>query len=73
MLEKLKNDDIELKIVNSLSKDDLLQVKVHFMDLLTKQEKLTNAIFDDVIKETLKYLHNHYKKFINLDDYVKKM
>ena len=49
MLEKLKNIDIEMKIVNSLSKDDLVQVKVHFMNLLTKQEKLTSGTFDDVI------------------------
>ena len=70
MLEKLKNNDIELKIANSLSKDDLVQVKVHFMNLLTKQLRLTTPIFDDVIRETLKYLHIYYKKFINLDDYV---
>ena len=71
MLEKLKNIDLELNIVNSLSQFDLVQVKIHFMNLLTKKEKLTNYTFDDVIKETLKYLHIYFKKFINLDDYVK--
>ena len=71
MLEKLRNIDIEMKIVNSLSQDDLLQVKIHFMNLLTQKEKLTNETFDNVIKKTLKYLHINFKKFINLDDYVK--
>ena len=70
MLEKLKNIDIEMKIVNSLSPDDLVQVKVHFMNLLTKKEKLTSDTFNDVIKETLKYLHIYFKKFVNLDTYV---
>ena len=70
MLEKLKNIDIEMKIANSLSQDDLVQVKVHFMNLLTEKEKLTNATFENVIKESLKYLHIYFKKFINLDDYV---
>ena len=71
MLEKLKNIDKEMKIVNSLSQDDLVQVKIHFMNLLTKKENLTKATFDDVIKKTLKYLHVYFKKFINLDDFVK--
>ena len=66
----MKKVDVELKIVPSLSKDDLVKVKVHFMECLTKQEKLTNAIFDDVIKKTLKFLHINFKKFINLDDFV---
>ena len=60
-----------MKIVNSLSQDDLVQVKVHFMNLLTEKEKLTNATFDNVIKESLKYLYIYFKKFVNLDEYVK--
>ena len=70
MLEQLKHIDIEMKIANSLSQKDLVQVKIYFMNLLTQKEKLTNATFDDVIKETLKYLHINFKKFINLDNYV---
>ena len=70
MLEELKNIDIEEKIVNSLSQDDLVQVKVHFMNHLTKKENFTKTTFDDVIKETLRFLHVYFKKFINLDDYV---
>ena len=73
MLEKLKNIDIEMKIVNSLSEIDLVKVKVHFMNLLTQKEKLTNSTFDDVIKETLKYLHIYFKKFVNLDEFVAEM
>ena len=73
MLEKLKNIDIEMKIVNSLSEIDLVKVKVHFMNLLTQKEKLTNSTFDNVIKETLKYLHIYFKKFVNLDAFVAEM
>ena len=40
------------------------------METLTEKEKLTSVIFDDVIKESLKYLHIYYKKFINLDNYI---
>ena len=71
MLEKLKNIDVELKIVNALSQDDLEQVKIYFMNRLTQKENLTKATFDDVIKKTLKYLHINFKKFINLDDFAK--
>ena len=70
MLEKLIKVDVELKIANSLSPHDRVQLKIHFMELFTSKEKLTNDIFDDIIKETLKYLHINCKKFINLDDYV---
>ena len=69
----MKKVDVELKITNSLTKDDLVQVKLHFMELLTEKEKLTNAIFDDVVKELLKNLHIFFKKFINLDEYVKQI
>ena len=71
VLEKLKNTDIELKIVNSLSQDDIVQLKVHVLNDLTKRDRLTNATFDEFIKEILKHLHIFYKKFINLDSYVK--
>ena len=73
MLEKLKNIDKEMKIVNSLSQDDLVQVKIYFMNLLTKIETLTKATFDDVIKKTLKYLIVYFKKFVNLDKFVAEM
>ena len=45
VLENLKNNDTELKIVNYLSQDDLVQVRVHFMNILTKKEKLTDENF----------------------------
>ena len=62
-----------MKIVNSLSQDDLVQVKIYFMNLLTQKENLTRATFDDVIKKTLKYLHVYFKKFVNLDKFVAEM
>ena len=43
------------------------------MNTLTSSEKLTRDSFKNAIELTLKYLFINYKKYISLDDFVKKL
>ena len=65
--------DKVLKIVKSLSESSLQEVKNYFMTTLVELDKMSLTSFENAIKETLKYIFMSYKKYINLDTFVKKI